>query len=1166
MHPDLTVFPPTRLLLSLSLSLSVLLVVAVPLCTIIPAVASTPYPPPSLHDGAHFHHLHHQHHHPGSDSSSHPDPAAAGANPHFFTEPHRNDAHHNLNYDDGGDDDDGQDGDHYYYYYNSLLGRHHHHYRHRHHRRHMPSPSYSPSPTPPPATRRRPPPPPYPNPPAPYWRQVLRLPLPQPATLQQQQPPHDKIQNSVKLDRVGPIAPHPPRNLAQLPPQLSSVDVLGDGRASGEHGGIVAAADIAGVAVVAAANENDDEATKTIVVDSASTPTTSSATGTTSNMRPLPSIISTATVSGGDGASSRTTTSAPLAFDELLLYASKQVQKQKQRSVLQTSQPFPPPPYYERSGSSFYVAPPLGGLWRRRRRRRMLGLPFHGGAGANSMTSSAFSSQQPGNKRRGAGNDGADSGNIPRTALELRAQISEHQLKLTRLRQQLREVAHEKSFLEKTLQLKRGQKFIEDGQVQLSHAQLADKEKEIEMYRREAPLTLQKYNHLIHQQRQLQDTLNRLHIQSEHLTSSKQAIMDKIQNLNMEDLVERHARVLPDAMAGALRKSAAALTPFFDYLVIAADTNNRLVDHVGAEIDRFTHVNVSASPFMSGLLFYCVLLVPLLTLIALVRAVVDSSSRLTIAHGLVIGNAYMASLSIVCAVLAQCLDDDPIAHLFARHEAAVICANLFLAAYYSWHVAMLFLQAALRCDRYNVAHLVSTAAVGVHYFLFAWRNIFTDRAPQMFTFNYLVYATLFAVMLHERWLRLTPKQTADIALFRHLNRFLSAPSLYLSALPWRPKALFGPSSAANAAADAGSSPVSGNTVNQQQAQNHIRSLGRAVGAGASAAMTVLGDVARFLFLSSRQPDSNRHYSRRQDRVLVSDSQHHHRNSSHTRRGAAKQHNRDRSRGRSHDRDRSARTRASAAPASTAGAAAATRSRAMSSSGSDTDDSDTGAAAGHWDQQHHRKASRRSKAGKHQHNRQRHHTHTPVASGHHRSSMYGGRPTPTETSAATGTMLTAAAAPGLLGTMAATDDNDVARGGGFNHSRRNYTHHHNGGSAVGDRRAGGSGLFGRLFGSSAGNSTNKWSRSANPSATVSQHHGVNNMVGSTKTAADSPADMSTDSSQHGNDFDDHPHDMSHNNSSSSDYDDEEDGRLPVTRRERPRANGGESRSRLLWKWS
>lgn len=358
---------------------------------------------------------------------------------------------------------------------------------------------------------------------------------------------------------------------------------------------------------------------------------------------------------------------------------------------------------------------------------------------------------------------------IPVTGMsvpEMRTKIAQHRLQLTRLRQESKDLAHERAFLEKTIELKKGQRTMQDGQVKLSQAELKDKAKEIDMYKREAPRTLLRYNELVRKQKQMQDTLNRLHQESEELSTSKNAIVEKIQHLNMEDLIERHARGLPDAMAGALRKSAAVLVPFFDYLIIAADTNNRLVDHVGAEIDKYTHVNISNSPFMSGILFYCVLLIPLLTFISFVRRVFDSSSKLTVSHYIIFGNMYFVAMCVANVFAAFLLRDDPMNVMFHKFERTFIISNLFLSAYYSWHLVMLGLQAAYTVEKRNISQFLATLSVGIHYFLFTWRRVFTDNPPMMFTVNYLVYGTIFCFILYERYNRMSNRQLNDNFFFR----------------------------------------------------------------------------------------------------------------------------------------------------------------------------------------------------------------------------------------------------------------------------------------------------------------------------------------------------------------------------------------------------------------
>lgn len=378
----------------------------------------------------------------------------------------------------------------------------------------------------------------------------------------------------------------------------------------------------------------------------------------------------------------------------------------------------------------------------------------------------AFSSARRPLADEDSGDNDEDVVVIGMSVSEMRTKISDHRIKLTRLKQQAKDLAHERAFLEQTLELKKGQRTMQDGQVKLSQAELQDKAKEIEMYKREAPRTLNKYNDLVRKQKKLQETLNRLHEESDELSTSRNVIMDKIQHLGMEDLIERHARGLPEAMAGAIRKSAAAMIPFFDYLMIAADTNNRLVDHVSAEIDKYTHVNISKSPFMSGILFYCVMLIPLLTFISFVRRVFDSSSKLTVSHYIILGNFYFVIMCLVNLIAAFILKDDPMTVLFQKFERTFIIGNLILSIYYAWHVVMLGLQAAYTLETPDISQFTATISVGIHYFLFAWRRVFTDNAPMMYSFNYLVYGTIFCFILYERYNRMTSRQLSESTVFR----------------------------------------------------------------------------------------------------------------------------------------------------------------------------------------------------------------------------------------------------------------------------------------------------------------------------------------------------------------------------------------------------------------
>lgn len=391
--------------------------------------------------------------------------------------------------------------------------------------------------------------------------------------------------------------------------------------------------------------------------------------------------------------------------------------------------------------------------------------------------------------------------NSPPSSAALRDAISQHRVQLARLRQAVSDAAHERQFLSRALQLKRGQRTIQDGQNKLTQVELADKQRELDMYRAAAPKTLQRYNDLIRKQHDLQQTLHRLLIQSDYLASSRQQSIDRFRNLDLRDVLEAHVQSMPSFVAIFVRKLIAVSMPAVHSVQLVFDTNAKLVAHVSQRIDNVTHISVSSSPFMAGILYYCILLIPVLTILFVVRVLFFGPSshslsttlsppstataalsspnhpsddvhtlhppappaprRYSVVHVLIMGNVWFTILSVASGVLSIVLRADPLVTFFTRYPNAFIFVNLMLAMYYIWHLAMLFFSAALRPTQYNIAHLLATLAVGMHYFLFSWRNIFIDTQPHMFCFNYLLYSTIFTSIAYDRCTHITPKQLID---------------------------------------------------------------------------------------------------------------------------------------------------------------------------------------------------------------------------------------------------------------------------------------------------------------------------------------------------------------------------------------------------------------------
>jgi hypothetical protein len=338
-------------------------------------------------------------------------------------------------------------------------------------------------------------------------------------------------------------------------------------------------------------------------------------------------------------------------------------------------------------------------------------------------------------------------------------------------------------YLEKSLALKISQAKSRRGEAVLNDNELKISARMLDASKQEATETSARYTALLAKTAEMQGQKTRLVDKLAVSVNSKRDFEVKLQELTLEEIVEKHTIGLPGSMAGALRKSADALTPFFDTLLVAAETNQRLVDHVGSEIDKYTHVNIKQSPFLHGLLFYAVLMIPAMTVAAFLRRIMDSSSKLTASHIIIYGNLYFLATCILCTVEGLARRQDPAANLYKEHEKLSIAFNLFLAIYYMWHVCMLTLQAVYTRSRRDWAHVLSTTCIGIHYYLFSWQRIFTNSSPRMMTANYILYATIFCGIIYDRYNRIDGLWVLNNRFTRYVGKYMSHLSAISRLLP-----------------------------------------------------------------------------------------------------------------------------------------------------------------------------------------------------------------------------------------------------------------------------------------------------------------------------------------------------------------------------------------------
>lgn len=348
----------------------------------------------------------------------------------------------------------------------------------------------------------------------------------------------------------------------------------------------------------------------------------------------------------------------------------------------------------------------------------------------------------------------ADAGGEENTAV---ARVANLKLKKEAKASMYYKMQREIKYMKKSIGLKKNLAQTSESQVELDGDEASTSATELKAIAEKQEDVTKKLKDITLFKQKVEGRQRKLLASQENMMSLTSVMSDRLQQLSVDEVLANSARGLPDSVAGAIRRSAEALTPFMDTLMIAADTNQRLVDHVGAEIDKYTHVNIRKSPFLSGVLFYCVLLVPAITIVAFVRRVISTSNRLTVSHFIIFGNAYFISMS-ACAILSTLfIKSEAAAAMHNGHQQVFATFNVFLALYYFWHVGILSLQSLYTRERRNYAQLVATISVGLHYFLFTWRRIFTNSSPEMLIANYCIYITIFSAITAERARRINFK-------------------------------------------------------------------------------------------------------------------------------------------------------------------------------------------------------------------------------------------------------------------------------------------------------------------------------------------------------------------------------------------------------------------------
>uniref|UniRef100_A0A7S1TIH8 Uncharacterized protein n=2 Tax=Compsopogon caeruleus TaxID=31354 RepID=A0A7S1TIH8_9RHOD len=341
-----------------------------------------------------------------------------------------------------------------------------------------------------------------------------------------------------------------------------------------------------------------------------------------------------------------------------------------------------------------------------------------------------------------------DGGNAHDRIAKLRSELDD-------LRGKYRSLDFEKGVASRALQQRRAQKQKQEAELKNGESDAEHAASALEELRSKQGGSLN--DELVEMektQKELEDGLAKMRKESAELDMKKQELLKKLELSGLDHYFDAYSKELNPVLKGVVIKSSEVITPFLHSITFVADTNNRLVEHVSSEIDSMVHLNVKQSPFISGLLFYCIILIPVLPLSMLVVQIIKTTINLTVSHFVLFGSVYLFLLSLLFGVSSLFTSGEPTDLFRRRHGGLFIFSMLFLSFLYVMYVLLIAMQSLSSKNSRDSSQLVAVIVVGLHFFWFAWKPSILDQEIRILPFAYYIYATMLGFIIYERTERL----------------------------------------------------------------------------------------------------------------------------------------------------------------------------------------------------------------------------------------------------------------------------------------------------------------------------------------------------------------------------------------------------------------------------
>lgn len=240
-----------------------------------------------------------------------------------------------------------------------------------------------------------------------------------------------------------------------------------------------------------------------------------------------------------------------------------------------------------------------------------------------------------------------------------------------------------------------------------------------------------------------------LQLEQERLVKEMNALLSQFKDHGMHTWLAQNVKRFPPVIRETIMKSSAVLNPVLDSVEGVAEINEQLTNETTEAITHYLPA-IKNSPFYTGLIFYIILLCPLVAVIWLVMKIRARLSLMTIEHYLIAINMYFGILSLACALMTMVGKTDIL--IVFRHRAQRLAESFMIlhGLLFIVHLVLHGITAYVSGSRKDFSQYIGISFVGLHFFTNAYKRTILDQDPNIGAPAYIVYAIFFLYTLYDR--------------------------------------------------------------------------------------------------------------------------------------------------------------------------------------------------------------------------------------------------------------------------------------------------------------------------------------------------------------------------------------------------------------------------------